>query len=150
MADTIREQIIQAIATKMAAITTAGGYNTNMGSHVSRAALYIPAADLPALSIIPKVEEASKVYGLQKHVMPVEIIGFDDQGTANPSVIAELMLGDIIKAFFAGTRSTLVEDLEYKGGGTEEYPQHPDTVTTVSALFHVTYFTIIGNPYSQS
>lgn len=150
MSDTIREQIIQAIATKMAAIKTSSGYATNMGLNVQRAALYVPNDELPAISILPKVEESSKVYGMQQCVMPVEIVGISAQGKENPSVVAERMLGDIVKAFFTGGKSSLVESWEYRGGGTDEYPQSTDTATTVSAVFSVTYLTIIGNPYSQS
>jgi hypothetical protein len=115
MADTIRERIIAAITTKLAEIRTANGYITELGQHVERAASNIAATDLPALTLFPRVEESTKEYGKQVHVMPVEIKALQLLGTSNGSVLGEQMLGDVITCMI-GTEYTRA----FTSGGTYE------------------------------
>jgi hypothetical protein len=44
----------------------------------------------------------------------------------------------------------LVDDINYSGGGVEDYPATKDEALVVTATFNVTYQTNIGNPYSQT
>jgi hypothetical protein len=96
MADTIRERIIAAITAKLAEIRTANGYVTELGQHVERAAANIAAADLPAITLFPRVETSAKEYGKQICSMPVEIKALKILGTSNASTLGEQMLGDLI------------------------------------------------------
>jgi len=120
MANTIRERIIQAIIAKLADIRTARGFATDLGSHVYRAAMTIPTDQTPAVSVIPGVEECTKSYAAQLCVMPMRILGITRHLTENPSVVAERMLGDIIRCllepelvlpFFSGSRAPVVGEL---------------------------------------
>jgi len=43
----------------------------------------------------------------------------------------------------------LASDIEYAGGGTEEYPDEGETTVGCPALFNVTYEIAAGNPYEQ-
>lgn len=113
MADTIRERIIAAIAAKLAEIRTAYGYVTEIGQHVYRAAANIATADLPAMSIYPKIETSAREYGKQVSVMPVEIKALKLLGTSNPSTLGEQMLGDVIQCLL-GTEYTRT----FTSGGT--------------------------------
>lgn len=150
MPDTIREQIIAATVTRLQTIRTASGYKTNMGLNVQRAALHFPDSTLPGLSVLPRIEESERQYGLQVSTMPVEVLGLVAHGNTNPSVIAEQMHGDMIKCLLSQPKlSALMDDIEYKGGGTDEYPDSSDTATAVTVIVNIKYTTKIGDPYSQ-
>ena len=116
MADTIREQIIQAIIAKLADIRMTRGFATDLGSHVYRAAMTIPTDQTPAVSVIPGVEECTRSYATQLCTMPVRVLGVARHLSENPSVVAERMLGDIIRCllepeavlpFTSGSRAPL-------------------------------------------
>ena len=165
MSETIREKIIQQIVTRLAVITTTNGYNINLGASVERVRKNRAQSDLPACVVIPQPETAEPEYGVSKITMPVLIKGLAAFGATNPSVIAEQILGDLIKAMTdpAWDRRRLVtspaspvvyldaydDSIAYKGGGTDEYPNDEDWTVGASALFEVTYLTKIGNPYEQ-
>ena len=123
MTDTIREQIISAIETKLAQATTAKGYNINFANNVFRARKELhPDQDLPGLVIWPMREESSREYGVDNHNMLVKIEGFKEYGNTNLSVVAEKILGDIIEVM-TGQKWTLA----FTSGGTYE-PQAGDTI----------------------
>lgn len=147
MADTIREQIIAAIAVKLADVRTANGYNTECGQNVQRAAKQIDPDDLPAVVMFPGHENVTRQYGVNTHVMPLRLEGLKDFGSSNASVAAEAVLGDLIKVMFRPT--SLAEDVKYVSGGVEEYPDPGEKVVGVPAVFEVTYKTVAGDPYSQ-
>ena len=92
--ETIREQIIAAIATALADVRTANGYNTECGQNVKRAAKKTDPGDLPAIVIWPEHEEVSREYGGNVNVMPVRVEGLKAWGSGNLSVVAETILGD--------------------------------------------------------
>jgi hypothetical protein len=115
MADTIRERIIQAISAKLGDIRTANGYNTDIGANVYRAAMTVPKASLPAISVIPGIEESAKNYAGQVSTMPVRILGLAEHDTStNPSVLVEQMLGDLITCLLG------IEYLVSFTGGNQE------------------------------
>jgi hypothetical protein len=114
MADTIRELIIAAIASKLVEVRTANGYLTEMGQHVYRAAADVSSSLLPAISIFPRVEESERQqFGKQANIMPVELKGLSLLGTTNSSVLGEKMLGDLISCML-GTEYTRT----FTSGGT--------------------------------
>lgn len=47
------------------------------------------------------------------------------------------------------TCAGLADDIRYVGGGTNEYPEAPDTTVGVVADFEITYSTVAGNPYAR-
>lgn len=47
------------------------------------------------------------------------------------------------------TCADLADDIKYVGGGTNEYPEPPDTTVGVGADFEITYSTVAGNPYAR-
>jgi hypothetical protein len=165
MSETIREKIIQQIVTRLAVITTTNGYNIDLGASVERVRKNLDPSDLPACVVFPQPETVEPEYGVMKITMPVRIEGLAAFWATNPSVIAEQILGDLIKAMTDPTwdRRRLVtspaspvvylaaydDSIVYKGGGTDEYPNDEDLTVGASALFEVTYSTKIGNPYEQ-
>ena len=124
MTDTIREQIISAIETKLGQATTAKGYNVDFANNVFRAQKDLnPDQDLPGLVVWPMREESSREYGVDNHIMLVKIEGFKEYGNTNLSVVAELIFGDIIEVM-TGQKWTL----SFTSGGTYE-PKAGDTIT---------------------
>jgi hypothetical protein len=49
----------------------------------------------------------------------------------------------------SSTTSDLADDIKYVGGGTEEYPEAPDTTVGVGADFEITYTTVAGDPFTR-
>jgi len=113
--ETIREQIILAIIGKLAVIRATAGYNTDIGANVQRAKGKLDTAELPACVVWPKSEEAGRQYGSRMQVMPIRVEGLKLHGDVNPSVVSELMLGDLIEAM-----TGIVWTLGFTSGGTYE------------------------------
>ena len=158
MSDTIRERIISAIVSRLAAITIANGYNTDMGNSVFRVQHKLDPGDLPACVVWPRTEEADRNYGKQICVMPVRIEGLAVCISYTPldnfSVVSEKILGDMIRCICGGTLAQvtggLADDVKYTGGGTDEYPDAGETTVGASAVFDIGYKYLSGDPYSQS
>ena len=47
------------------------------------------------------------------------------------------------------TCAGLAEDIKYIGGGTNDYPEAPDTTVGVGADFEINYLTVAGNPFAR-
>lgn len=166
MTDTIREQIIRKIVTRLAVITAAGGYNTDIGENVQRGRMKLDMSEVPACVVFPLPEEAERRYGKVICRMPVKVEGmlrmpvhdYDGMrylGESNPSVLSEKILGDLRKCItdqsaISTWTGGLTDDVQYTGGGTDEYPDPEDEVTGANATFLITYKTLAGDPYSQS
>ena len=154
--DTIRERIIKAVIAKLAGATLSNDYATNIGANVNRAVKHHDPDDLPACVVWPQAEEVTRKVGGKVHLtMPVRIEGIAAYGSANPSVVAERILGDLIKIMtdrttIATTTNSLGDDVEYAMGGTDEYPDEETKTVGASALFNISYRILSGNPYSQS
>ena len=155
MANTIREQIILAIISNLADITIDDSYNTDIGKTIQRVKFGLMESELPALVVWPQVEEVSLAKsGSKNMIMPVKLEGlslFTD--IQNPSVIAELMLGDIRKRMEAQGSANNVTDglagkIEYSAGGTDEYPEPGHDRVGVYAVYNIEYTTVTGDPYS--
>jgi len=134
MADSIREQIIQAVETKLADILTTAGYHTNCGANVARVRAKFDPDELPAISVWPKKEESESKYGSQHNTMPVQIEALKQHGTTNPSIVSEKLLADLIECIMGVEWS-----VEFTSGGTYEI-EVGDTITgaTGSATAYVT------------
>jgi len=148
MSDTKRERIITALLLRASTITTANGYNVNMGANVFRAIPKIDPARLPACVVYPLIETVDRIgSGKCLCTMPIRVDCLVLVGSTNPSILAEKMLGDIRKAFM-GTpvASLLIEEMAYTSGGTSDYSKE-DSVLVV-ANFTVKYFTAIKDPYT--
>ena len=122
MSDTKRELIIQACLARAATITTANGYNTDMGLNIFRAISKIDPSRLPACVIYPLTETAERIGGGEYLcTMPLRAEAVALTGITNPSVLAEQMLGDMRQAFMGTTITTLIEEIDYTSGGTNDY-----------------------------
>lgn len=146
MSDTRRERIIQAIETRLSTVTVANGFETDIGLNVFRAITKIDPTLLPACSIFPFVETSEKIGGGEYLCsMSVKIEAVALVGSENPSVISEMILGGIRKAMTGLSISSLIEEIVYTSGGTNDY-SHKDTLL-VTALFTIKYFSKITDPF---
>lgn len=130
---TIRERIILAVIAKLGDVRTAKGFNTNCGLTVYRAQVKIDPDNLPASVVWPQPETGVPGYGKMEIIMPLQIEGYVLYGATNPSVIAELILGDFVDAL-----TGIVWTLPFTSGGTYQI-QVGDTITgaSSSATAHV-------------
>jgi hypothetical protein len=155
MPKTIREQIIQAVVTRLAVVRRSNGYNTNCGRRVKRCRKSLDPDDLPAFVVWPQPEEAERKYGFSQCTMPMRIEALQKHGKKNHSKAAEAALGDMIRAMTAPEEigkvtNGLADDVVYILGGPEDYPEDDDTVTGCAAMFTIKYKTLAGDPYTQS
>jgi hypothetical protein len=147
VSDTKRELIIQACLVRAATITTASGYNTDLGLNTYRAITKVDPSRLPACIVYPFTETAERIGGGQYLcTMPLRVEAVALTGITNPSVLAEQMLGDLRQAFMGASISSLIEDMAYVSGGTNDYSKNDSVLVT--ANFTIKYFSTISTPYS--
>ena len=101
MADkTYRQQIVDAVMTRMAAITTANGYQTNIGSDVHDWRVNFQQDELPAVSVCDletiAVNSDPRTDGLTTWALTVQICIYSEKDT-DPSII-RMMIADVTNA----------------------------------------------------
>jgi hypothetical protein len=101
--NSIREQIIQTTLAGLSDIRTANGYNTDCGSNVQRVRQVFDPGELPAIDVWPHPDEASKEYSNNVLIMPLRISGLVLFGSANPSVVSEKILADLVEVMMGIT-----------------------------------------------
>ena len=151
MADTIREQIISAVMTRLEEWSVANGFNYDCGTSIVRAIQQIEDTALPACVLWPQAEEVEERYGQNICIMVLKVEALADIGENNRSVVQEKLLGDLIRIMTDPTVSItdLVEEIAYTSGDPAGAEQNEDKITAVAAEFRVKYSTMLGNPYSQ-
>ncbi len=168
MASTIRELIILEIIARAAVIrhvvSPASGYETDIGETALRARPKVDPEELPCCVVRPQPETAENLHGHSRHKMPVKVEGLAMFGAEDPSVVAERILGDLIKCFTSQTwdrrrlivgsspvsySDPYIDSIVYQSGGMDTALEDGAVSVGVPALFLVTYDTAIGNPYAQ-
>jgi hypothetical protein len=147
MADTIREKIIAAI---VATLDTYTGFTTIVSPSVERGyENYDPDVDaLPIIAVMPRQENIEHTeYQTHACTMQVDIYCLIKIGAANPSALAEAVLGELIKATLSAT-PTEASDMAYINGGIDQYMDLSKTVLVVGISIEVKYETDIGDPYN--
>jgi hypothetical protein len=160
--NTIREEIILEIIERAAVIRSAGSpqaYATDIGETVLRARPKVDPDDLPCMVVWPQAETAENLHGKSRHKMPVKVEGLALFGAEDPSVVSERILGDLIKCFTspswdrtrAGSPvpSDYIESIVYQSGGMDSSLEDGSVSIGNQAAFLVTYYTAIGDPYTQ-
>jgi hypothetical protein len=176
--NTIRELIILEFLARAAVIRTTGSpqaYATDIGEKVIRARTLSAPSEAPFLSVWPQDETGENKNSQVLHRMPILIEGtslFGKEAVTrgielveeDHSVISERILGDLIKAFtspswdrrrpVAGSSPTTYLDpyadsIVYQAGGPRATPEAAHVMVGASATFLVSYWTAIGDPYSQ-
>jgi len=147
--ETVRERIIQAFIARAESILTENGYNTQIGTHVFRAIKELDPSFIPACNILPLSDGTPERIGGGEYqaTFSIRVEGLVRFGSLNPSVAAELLLGDLRKAFMRSSISDLIDEINYMGGGTDEYPDAKTHFVLSVVTFSVKYFTNIYDPY---
>lgn len=155
---TIRQQIVNAVEARLETILTTGGYQTNLGEHVSVWRL-VPFAtsDLPAIDIRDK-RETSKAQGAtskQEHRLEMECyIEVAEESTTAER--ARIYLADVQKAIgtttggAAGRKwSGLAIDTE-PGESQMEIGQDGKIIGGIKFTFTIIYRTLSFDPYTAA
>lgn len=127
MTDTIREQIVSAIETRLAEVTTARGYAKGLGASVRRAYRDVDPDDCPCVVIWPRPEDVTREYRQNVCTMEVELQAAEVFGASNPSEVSEQLLGDLVEIMTAKKWT-----LDYDSGGVAEV-EVGDTLTGASS-----------------
>jgi hypothetical protein len=112
------------------------------------------------MSIFPQPETASRTaYGKDSMVMPMKFDVLEtyeslvsEHGEEAASVMGEKVIADIrevIRRSYTILLDGLVQDIQYTGGGIQDYPELSKKTVGVTATFDVTYVTKLGDPYNQ-
>lgn len=93
----VRQQIVDAIKTRLQQILLGNGYQTDVGKHVFRhEPMMIDDDDLPALIYRATTGDSRAVTGYHMHTLELEIVAVMD-GRASDDTVREIM-ADVLKA----------------------------------------------------
>ncbi|MBF0590302.1 MAG: hypothetical protein HQL53_14370 [Magnetococcales bacterium] len=150
MSDSIREQILQALVTRLEEITLANGYSVDLTGAIHRARRFSRESHLPFLTIWDQKESASAEYDALQLTMGVEIELFADHGEENPSAVVNRLLADLMRSLTGGdnTLGGLAEDLIYTGSESI-YSEDATTFCGVQVSLDVSYAIQPGDPFSK-
>ena len=148
MADSIRERILSAFAVKLATITVANGYKTDIGSNVHRAVRSTDEANLPWVSILDGAETFERRGGSMLVSMPVDVHVL--YSTPTPSTAVWQVLADVYKCVESWDFKTagLLDSVEYVEGAPQ-YPEDGSDVVEIVSRFVFRFDLVRGDPYSQ-
>ena len=147
---TIREQIVAAFESTMKGMLTENGFHFDGGLNVFRCQKNIPPEALPCIVIWPGTEVSELLeYGNQYLAMKMGIEAMAVFGSENPSVVAERMLGDLIRMVFGEIITPLIDVILYESGGSDNYPDAGELAVGTKISLNVKYNYLRGNPYSQ-
>jgi hypothetical protein len=154
MADSIREQIVQALLTRLAAITANNGYHYNVRTaSVLRANARVTRVmedTLPAIVLTDGAEVAERHYTAMMISMSVQCVLHFQPATVNESVAGNRALADLIEAMTNGdtTLGGLAEGIAYDNGDIQ-FPETGGDVMSAACAFRIRYLLTKGDPYSQ-
>ena len=153
MSQTIREQIISALQTRLENYAwTAWDPSVFVGRSV-----FDPDTDadrLPVLTILPGVEDSTRTkYRTDQITMPLDLSGLVSlEDSADVTELCEPVFGEMKKAAFNGGAILIGTDyftLEYRGGGIITYPgELGPAIVTIGVTLAITYETATGDPYN--
>lgn len=160
MANTIPKQIAAKLATRLADITVANGYNTDAGNTVVRGRRSWGETDLtsnPAISVW--INDATSGQGNRDRMevaIGIIVEGFFIIDTDNPDDDAEDLLGDIRKALllsadryiYDATSSKNLVSSFFPTGWVKDLPEDGSKIASVQLRIDAVYPETYGNPYA--
>lgn len=148
----IREQILQALQTKLEGITPANGFVKDATGRVHRAVRSHAPESLPVL-VMWDGQETSEPHsgGAVQKTLPITVeVLLPVADSDNASVPLNEWLPEVEKALTSGdTTLTGLADRTVYQGAQPEYPQEQSDVASVLIVFQVIYYTVKGDPYTQ-
>lgn len=151
MTDTVALQIVNAIATRLADITTANGYNTDPAIFKGRREFTWNDSSPIRISVwAPEATPPEKNHAERIDVSLVVVVeGFGNADFDDPYVLAQQMIGDIKTAVFGPTDQylgDLIAGMRWSGD-TAVMPEPGSKVVSTQTLITVEYPELIGKPY---
>lgn len=171
---TIREQIIERIIIQLETITTANGYDNNIGSNrVYRQESVIEQGLAPAASVweLSETRERNQYGGTVRELLIRIEATVPVNGDKHPATVSNQLLGDIEKALIMGDMSLdeLIDDIQDIAATISHLPvgrtvTSPTSETTTAEIirlpidrklagatidFEIRYTTEWGDPYTQ-
>ncbi|MFW9899905.1 MAG: hypothetical protein ACFFDY_01300 [Candidatus Thorarchaeota archaeon] len=145
--NTIRETVIQNLITQLKYIKSTYGYNNTFAdAKIIRGRNQIHESELPAILVIPGLENIEKRYSEAVHDMPVEIKAYREfTSSQNPSVLGETLLGDLIINVF-----NPIYELDFTLGDHEISEGNTITGKISGATSIVTDVTINGGSWATA
>jgi len=148
VADSKRERAIQAIESRLLTIAISNGFNLDI-KNVNRARRSYDDSELPAISIFDGIESSEYKYSKSTNILELNVEAHNLYGDINPSVMANMMIADIIQAITNGdtTLSGLVDSIQYSGSDIN-YPEDGDVTVSALVSFNILYSFNKGDPYT--
>lgn len=148
MLDSLREQILQAIQSRLQTIHTGNGYTTDIGNAVCRSKKSIREGELPVLSIWDTEEAVDRAYGNYECTLTVAIdvaFAFDE----NFSVISNRYLADVAYCILNNNSElkALTNDIVYTSN-TSYLVDDTYDIGGIRVEFQVNYTTVAGDPFT--
>lgn len=157
MPKTIREQIMDRVALRLAKITINNGYRTNAGQKVIYGQLSDPIpATLPMFHYYDGLETYAPEFGTDARCLKLTIEGFDRVKQNDFTAVANIMRADIEKALYIDhqtgmedwTFGDLVQKITFDQSSPWIFP-HPTMIGGIASDFLIIYRQVLGNPYAQ-
>lgn len=156
MGQTVAQQVLGALAARLAQISVAGGYNTDAGLHVFRGRAFLdPSTEVPALTVVENDEQGTdaEVTGtLVRETTAYQVQGLVRADRDNPLDAGHELLADIKRALFKAPEGPEFEQLI--AGATLAYTgrqvlsrEEGQSFAEVSVSLEVTHSERYGNPY---
>jgi hypothetical protein len=145
MPDTIREQIITALAARAAVLS---------GRAVERAQRSMDESNQIFVSIWDGEDQLQEVkYGVEKLQFPLAVECIWKAGNANASIAANELMGEVVSAMIGPDTDRSFGGLVDQIVASTKSPQYPvdgSDYTTLTVIFLVNYTTAAGNPYART
>lgn len=152
--NTVRDGIIANVVDSLKVVLIDNGYQTDIGSNVKRADHITDKDLLPSVRVIPGSETVQNMFKRVTLEMDMRLEAVARTFGENSSVIAEKLIGDMIKRMvdpdLPKAHGGLAENIRYNGGGVDEYPEPGQILVGAYTEFIIKYKYVVGNPYEQS
>lgn len=153
---TIREQIIERIIARLETITTANGYENDVGvGKVYREEAVIKKGIVPAVSLWELSETRERnSYGGTVRTLKIKVEGaVEVNGDKHPATVSNQLLGDIERALILRDTSldAFIDDIQDIAAEIAQITNLQDNKTLAGATidFEIQYTTEWGDPYVQ-
>ena len=147
MADSVRQQIVDAFITRLRTITTINGYETELGSNISEGRTEEwQESELPG-GDVREGEESIEVSDPQhSFTLPLELEVKVAGATSRATV--RKIIADVTKAIGASKFSSLIVYIRPVSNGEPDFDKKDKLFGSITMSFEVVYVTVAFDPYN--
>ena len=147
MADSKRQQLVNAVKTRLTLIRTANGYETEAGLYVFEWTDYaVPETQRPCLIVRDGLSSASLTHGKDWHVLEITIDALA-HGSGAPTLVRKVV-ADVIQAWATDKTFGALADNSWYRGDVLEAEQESRRLLGAQLRFDVEYKTDHMDPYN--